>query len=331
MIEWAIRNKFQISDGRMQLIRSRTRNVPPLAWEPRALRSGKPDNDRGARRGKLRSVNPPSFASVELSDPRFERDGLRMITVRSGALGRRADICLWAPPIGIGTAPLHLVVLLHGSGASAWSWPLSGGAHLTASRLVDAQEIAPLALVMPSDGLWGMGSGYVPHADADYERWIVDEVPAAAALADDRITDASPLTIAGLSMGGFGALRLGAKYPDRFRGISAHSAVTTLGRLAEATDQRLEALPAFGQPDGTALHWLELNAERLPPLRFDCGTGDHLLPGNRALHAALNARAIEHQYEEFAGGHDWPYWRLHLADSLRFLDGAATRPPGPTQ
>jgi enterochelin esterase-like enzyme len=271
------------------------------------------------------------FASVELSDPRFERDGLRVITVSSGALGRRADICFWAPPISTSSETLPLIILLHGSAGSAWSWPLSGAAHLTASRLIEAGEIAPVALAMPSDGLWGLGSGYVPHADADYERWIVEEVPAAAAHADDRVTGSSPMTIAGLSMGGFGALRLGAKYPDRFRGISAHSSVTTLGRLAVATGDRLDALPGFGQPDGTALHWLEVNAARLPPLRFDCGTDDPLLPGNRALHAALEARGIEHQYEEFAGAHDWLYWRLHLADSLRFLDGAAARAPGVVQ
>jgi putative tributyrin esterase len=276
-------------------------------------------------------VNRISFNSVELSDPRFERDGLRAITVSSEALGRRADICFWAPPVGTSRATLPLLILLHGAGGSAWSWPLNGGAHLTASRLIEAEEIAPVALAMPSDGLWGLGSGYVPHADADYERWIAEEVAAAAAQADDRVTASSPLTIAGLSMGGFGALRLGAKYPDRFRGISAHSAVTTLGRLAEATGNRLDALPGFGQPDGTALHWLEVNAARLPPLRFDCGTDDPLLPGNRALHAALDARGIEHQYEEFAGGHDWLYWRLHLADTLRFLDGAATRVPRAAQ
>ncbi|HLK92613.1 MAG TPA: alpha/beta fold hydrolase [Polyangia bacterium] len=276
-------------------------------------------------------MNRTSFASVELSDPRFERDGLRAVTVRSGALGRRVDMFVWAPPLGTASTTLPLLILLHGTGGSAWSWPLNGGAHLTASRLIETGEIAPVALAMPSDGLWGLGSGYVPHADADYERWIVEEVPAAAALADDRIAESSPLTIAGLSMGGFGALRLGAKYPDRFRGISAHSAVTTLGRLAEASGDHLETLPGFGQPDGTALHWLEVNAERLPPLRFDCGTDDHLLPGNRALHAALDARGIEHQYEEFAGAHDWLYWRLHLADSLRFLDGAATHAPGAVQ
>jgi putative tributyrin esterase len=274
-------------------------------------------------------VSDGRFPWVEVSDPRFERDGLRFVTIKSRAIGRRADVCVWGPPLGAATTPLPLVILLHGTCGSAWSWPLGGGAHLTTARLVDAEEIAPVALAMPSDGLWGDGTGYVPHADADYERWIVDEVAAAAALGDDRITPDSPIYIAGLSMGGFGALRLGAKYPDRFRGISAHSAVTTIGRLDEVIEERLDALPGFGQPDGTALHWLETNAARLPPLRFDCGTDDHLLPGNRALHAALEARGIEHQYEEFAGGHDWPYWRLHLADTLRFFDGLSIRSSGP--
>ena len=259
------------------------------------------------------------FRSVEISDPRYEHDRLRFVTVKSAALGRRGDLCFWAPPLSAGGAGLPLVILLHGVHGSAWSWPLNGGAHLTAARLVEAEEIPPIALAMPSDGLWGDGSGYVPHLDADYERWIVEEVANAAAAADDRVTAGSPLFIAGVSMGGFGALRLGAKYPTRFRGIAAHSAVTTLGRLAEIVEERLDGLPGFGQPDGTALHWLETNAGQLPPLRFDCGADDHLLPANRALHAALEARAIEHSYEEFAGGHDWTYWRLHLADTLRFF------------
>src|SRR3954468_7136177 len=74
--------------------------------------------------GKLPRVNPISFASVECSDPRFERDGLRVITVGSGALGRRADMCFWAPPLGNSPATLPLLILLHGARGSAWSWPL---------------------------------------------------------------------------------------------------------------------------------------------------------------------------------------------------------------
>ena len=122
-------------------------------------------------------------------------------------------------------------------------------------------------------------------------------------------------------MGGFGALRLGAKYPDRFRGISAHSAVTTLGppgrgdRASGST-----RLPGFGQPDGTALHWLEINARaaaaaalRLRHRRSPAA------PATAPCTPRSRRAASRHQYEEFAGGHDWPYWRLHLADTLRFF------------
>jgi pimeloyl-ACP methyl ester carboxylesterase len=164
----------------------------------------------------------------------------------------------------------------------------------------------------------------VPHSDADYERWIVDEVPAAAALGDDRITPDSPLFIAGLSMGGFGALRLGAKYPDRFRGISAHSAVTTLGRLDEVIEERLDALPGSGQPTAPRCTGWRPTPRGCRRCASTAAPTITCCPATARLHAALDARGIEHQYEEFAGGHDWPYWRLHLADTLRFLDRVAS-------
>ena len=80
----------------------------------------------------------PRFRSVEISDPRFEREGLRLVTVKSPALRRRGDVAVWSPPLDAGQAPLPLVILLHGVYGSAWSWPLQGGAHLTAARLVEA-------------------------------------------------------------------------------------------------------------------------------------------------------------------------------------------------
>ena len=80
-----------------------------------------------------------------------------------------------------------------------------------------------MVLAMPSDGLWGDGSGYIEHRTEprrNYERYIVEEVPACAAEVVSALGPGSPMFIAGLSMGGFGALRLAAKYPDRFRGIA---------------------------------------------------------------------------------------------------------------
>jgi S-formylglutathione hydrolase FrmB len=61
--------------------------------------------------------------------------------------------------------------------------------------------------------------------------------------------------------------------------------------------------------------------DRLPPLRFDCGTEDTLIGVNRQLHQQLDEAGIAHTYEEFPGAHSWEYWNEHLADSLKFFAG----------
>jgi S-formylglutathione hydrolase FrmB len=65
---------------------------------------------------------------------------------------------------------------------------------------------------------------------------------------------------------------------------------------------------------------MERRREDLPPLRFDCGTGDHLAAGNRLLHEALVASDIPHVYAEYPGGHTWEYWEAHLEDTLVFFE-----------
>jgi S-formylglutathione hydrolase FrmB len=61
------------------------------------------------------------------------------------------------------------------------------------------------------------------------------------------------------------------------------------------------------------------NKENLPPIRFDCGTEDPLIEHNRELSRELKKAGIPHTYEEFSGGHSWPYWETHLEDMLHFF------------
>ena len=72
------------------------------------------------------------------------------------------------------------------------------------------------------------------------------------------------------------------------------------------------------------LHWMLANRDRLPPVRFDCGTEDGLIEENRQLHRELTSHGVPHAYEEFPGGHAWQYWETHVADSLRFFGRCAT-------
>src|SRR3546814_2809346 len=89
------------------------------------------------------------FRTVELSDPGIDPTGLRFMTVKSAALGARADISLFVPDCVAGLADVPIVILLHGVYGSHWAWALKGGAHLTAQRLIDEDTIPPLVLAMP--------------------------------------------------------------------------------------------------------------------------------------------------------------------------------------
>jgi S-formylglutathione hydrolase FrmB len=258
------------------------------------------------------------FRTIEISEPRFEAEGLRWVTVKSRALGNRADITLFAPKQAATVTNIPLVILLHGVYGSHWAWALKGGAHRTAARLIERREIPPMGLAMPSDGLWGDGSGYLPHREADFERWIVEEVPAAARAATPALADSSPLFINGLSMGGFGALRLAAKYPEKFRGAGGHSSMTHFDQFALFVEEPLERYRCPAE-ERSVLETMRRNRDRLPPLRFDCGTEDQLIEYNRELSRELKKAGIPHTYEEFPGAHSWPYWERHLAEMLRFF------------
>lgn len=257
------------------------------------------------------------FHTVEISDPAYEQEGLRVGTVKSRALGRRADVSLWVP-----SAPKidKLLILLHGVYGSHWVWSQKGGVHRTAQRMMDAGEIASMVIAMPSDGLGRDGSGYLTHPQAeDAEQWIVDEVPVIARLAAPALSSDAKISIAGLSMGGYGALRLGAKYADRFSAISAHSAITDVREMQSFAEEPVsEYLRCGPREELSAIYWLKRHRSQLPKIRFDCGVDDRLIEANRALDRALQTEAIAHIYEEFAGSHEWPYWQKHVAETLRF-------------
>lgn len=263
-------------------------------------------------------MNDDTFRTLECSDPALAADGLRFVTVKSRALGRRADVTVFVPPAARDATDLPIVILLHGVYGSHWAWALKGAAHLTAARLIDEGALPPVALVMPSDGLWGDGSGYVAHAGHDAERWIIDEVPALAREVVAGCSARSPLLVAGLSMGGFGALRLAGKYPRRLAAAAALSAVTDATQFDALIEERRDdwsAAPA----DRSVLAALNGATGKLPPLRIDCGLDDPYLEPNRTLHRALQQAGIAHHYAESTGGHDWTYWTTTLESTLRFF------------
>ena len=257
-----------------------------------------------------------TFRTVEITDPDLRVDGGADATVMSEALGRRVDCSFWSPATTKGTS-LPLVILLHGVYGSHWAWRGRGAADVAASGLIADDRLPACALAMPSDGLIGHGSGYVRHPDADVPTWILDEVPLLAAMVDSRIDSEAPVALVGLSMGGFGALRLAAIAGPRVIAAAGLSSITELEQLrifkAEPPD------PISAPTDESVLAAALAHRGELPPLRFDCGSDDLLIEPNRRLHAELERHGIAHEWREHDGGHEWPYWRRHLPAALEFV------------
>lgn len=245
--------------------------------------------------------------------------GLNLITVKSNALGRRADITVFQPKTERTIENLPIVILLHGVYGSHWAWTAAGKVHETLQRIVDEKKCQPMLLVMPSDGLYGDGSGYVPHHDADYEKWIVEDVIAMIKEQFPVVNNDSPIFIAGLSMGGFGAMRLAAKYPNLFKAFSGLSSITHFEQLEKFIND-FEQLKSDAINQDGVLDWMLKNRDILPPFRFDCGRDDILIQENRELHKALETHGIEHEYFEYEGGHSWDSWEKNIGETLMFFE-----------
>jgi S-formylglutathione hydrolase FrmB len=150
--------------------------------------------------------------------------------------------------------------------------------------------------------------------------------------------------ISGVSMGGYGALRLAFRHPALFNAVSAHSAALVESLPAAITNDPLllRALGnAFGSPPNPAF-WdrntpsVFARTANLAGLKiyFDCGADDELgfAVGTRALDKLLTSRHIPHEAHIYPGGHSWDYFAAHIAASLEFHSRAfgLTAMPGAT-
>ncbi|MBU3005335.1 alpha/beta hydrolase [Paraglaciecola arctica] len=259
-----------------------------------------------------------SIIRIEQSNPEFARDNTMTLTLNSTHLGGRRDVTIYNPYSQAKDLPV--VILLHGVYGNNWVWMDLGGAHLVYEQLRQ-QGLSEFVLVMPSDGGIWEGSAYLPLPHhGNFEKWIVEDVIDGVQTTVDSVSEHSNLYISGLSMGGYGALRLGAKYATKFSGISAHSAITKVTDMALFTDTPLDNYQTQVEHESDIVYWCKTNQSQLPPLRFDCGEQDQLFGSNQQLTKALGDANISHQFAVNQGSHEWAYWHQHLQTTLCFFD-----------
>lgn len=204
-----------------------------------------------------------------------------------------------------GEGPFPVLMQLHGLSDDAEAW-------IQRSNLVRHVANLPLVVVLPDGGT----SAYVNWKKSDllhktrYEDLLIRDIPAHLKR-HFHVTD-GPWAIGGLSMGGYGAMRLGLKYPEMFASIYAHSSAFFLH------DRLDPALVETTAEDASVYHHADRIAGRddMPAIAFDCGVDDDLIDSNRHFHEHLQQLNIAHHYAEYPGDHDWDYWDEHVVEAL---------------
>lgn len=212
--------------------------------------------------------------------------------------------------------------LLHGSYGDHSDW----------SRLSRVEQYAQahcLAVVMPS----GENSAYLNmDAGENYLNYIGRELPQFLQTIFPLSTQQKDNFIAGLSMGGYGCMRVGLEFPERFAAIASLSGALDMQFLREHGGPHMEKIdPAYklavygnrslrnSQDDLLYLlmHDLALG-KSIPKLYMSVGTEDFLFPVNESFYSQAK-KLTDICYETYPGVHDWLFWDAHIQDVMRWL------------
>lgn len=289
--------------------------------------------------------------------------------ILSRVLGAEKHYVIYLPPSYATSPQRHYPVAyyLHGAWGSEVDWTRSGRLDAVLDSLIAAG--APEMIVVMPDGDDGFYTTWARSYDwracpqrtdlrepavrycvrhPRYDRYVAEELVRHVDATYRTIADAAHRGVAGLSMGGYGAISLAVRYPAVWSAAASHSGalsllavrgdtssgtVETAPGLAAAWGSRSADLAAildavFG-PDSS--EWWErdpvrrlsglpaADRARAPALYLDVGAGDLFLQQNRAFRGDVAALGVSVTYNEYPGAHDWAYWRAHVGESLAWL------------
>ena len=219
--------------------------------------------------------------------------------------------------------PLKTLYLLHGIFGNYTDW-------VNGTRIQAWAEANDLAVIMPS----GENRFYLDDEKSGelYGEFIGKELVEFTRklfpLSDKR----EDTFIAGLSMGGYGAIRNGLKYAENFGCVIGLSAALVHDTWKDAdnsapifTFRRNYYEAIFGEYDKVKgsdkdpkalLLKLKEEGRPVPKMYLCCGTEDGLVTANRDFRDFLNENGVDLTYVEGPGKHDWDFWDAHIAAIL---------------
>ncbi len=228
-----------------------------------------------------------------------------------------------------------VIYLLHGLTGHFSDWT-------TRTKLAVYSRLAEVVIITPegNDG-WYTDSATVP--DDKYETYVLDELIPQVDQKFRTIQSREGRAIAGLSMGGYGALKFAVKHPDKFAFAGSMSGALDAASWKQEELKGYERIwqslvPVFGPANSSTREandilrlYRSLSSEQiaqLPYIYLDCGTEDVLLGSTRKFSEILLERKIPHQVRLLPGNHNWQYWDQQVSEVIRV---AATRMAAPRE
>ena len=266
----------------------------------------------------LLHIPAPAGAQTPPVQQRLQED-----SVQSAALGRAMKYRVLLPAdYGTSQRRYPVLYLLHGLGGDYTDWT-------TRSNIAEYSRTLPLIIVMPDgENSWYTNAVNTP-ADR-FEDYILTDLQAHVVRKYRTINSRYGRTIAGLSMGGYGALKMALKRPGTFAVAASFSGAFSATRHAEmvklirSEDERLRRI--YGDDESAVrrendLYTLAAAAKpgAVPYIYIDCGIADALVGANREVVSALHGRGVAYEYHEVAGGHSWDYWDRRIREFLPML------------
>ena len=247
------------------------------------------------------------------------------ITFHSKALDKETTYIAVLPSPLKPNVSYPVLYLLHGATGNYRNWD-----DKTSLTLYMAERDMIVITPDGSEYGWYLDSPIKP--ESQYDSAISRDVVADVDSRFPTIADRSGRAIAGLSMGGHGALSLAAKHPDIFSSASSLSGILDI-TAHSGSWQMQEILGAQPQALNEWMnHSVFFLAENFTTasvkLLFDTGTEDATgaVADSRRVHLLLKSLGVDHTYREFPGVHNWVYWNAHLPEHLDFHQQNISKP-----
>ena len=245
--------------------------------------------------------------------------------LRSETLGMETQVVLMLPQDRYrGESPCKVMYLLHGLGQNASSWHR----HSNLELMLQDQNVV---VVMPEV----QRSFYcdMVHGNS-YFSYITQELPQFVSRTLNVSHRREDTIIAGLSMGGFGALKCGLSHPEIYGACASFSGALSIPYVLDVVSTKPWLLkeiqgvlgadtPLLPENDLVALAQkvAQLPPSQRPRIYCSCGTSDDLYAVNRDFAAQMEVLPLDFTFQEWEGDHNWIFWNQSLSKMLKhFLE-----------